>query len=287
MYCCKFIDTHTHLYDEAFDTDLEETFGRVKAAGIECCIFPAVDMENYTRQTSVARKYRGFVKEAAGLHPTSVGANWREELDFVKKALEERNGKLQAASCGNVAGTVSVGNDTEDKYVAVGEIGIDGYWSREFMNEQKIVFREQILLAQEYNLPVIVHVREGIEEVFDVLESLSGVKMNGVFHAYSGSYETYLRLKKYGNIKVGIGGVVTYKNAGIAKVLEKIPMEDIVLETDAPWLTPVPFRGKRNESTYIPVIAEKIAQIKGCTLEEVARITTANAVELFGLEINS
>lgn len=279
MHCCKFIDTHTHLYDEAFDTDLEETFDRVRAAGVEYCIFPAIDMANYTRQTSVAKKYRGFVKEAAGLHPTSVGVNWKEELDFVKERLKERNGKSpisDTAAC----------DDIFERYVAVGEIGIDGYWSREFMNEQKIVFAEQILLANEYNLPVIVHVREGIEEVFEVLENLSGVDIKGVFHAYSGSYETYLRLKKYGNIKIGIGGVVTYKNAGIAKVLEKIPLEDILLETDAPWLTPVPFRGKRNESTYVKIIAEKVAQIKGCTLEEVAHITTANAAELFGLDIN-
>lgn len=279
MHCCKFIDTHTHLYDEAFDTDLEETFDRVKAAGIGCCIFPAVDMANYTRQTSVAKKHMGFVKEAVGLHPTSVGANWEVELGFVKERLKERNGQLPAHD-------ITACNDVLDRYVAVGEIGIDGYWSREFMNEQKIVFAEQILLANEYNLPVIVHVRDGIEEVFEVLdEKLLGVEIKGVFHAYSGSYETYLRLKKYGNIKIGIGGVVTYKNAGIAKVLEKIPLEDIVLETDSPWLTPVPFRGKRNESTYIKIIAEKVAQIKGCTLEEVAHTTTANASELFGLDI--
>ena len=256
----RFIDTHVHLYDEAFDADFDETLLRIKEAGVECCIFPAIDMENYARQSEAAKKCGGFAYEAIGVHPTSVGANWRVELDFVKEKLAEGS-----------------------RYVAVGEIGVDGYWSKEFLNEQKEVFREQLLLANEYGLPVIVHVRDAIEEVFQVLDSLDGVPVRGVFHAFSGSYETYCRLKKYGDIKIGIGGVVTYKNAGVAKVIERVPLEDIVLETDAPWLTPVPYRGKRNESTYLQIIAEKVAQIKGCDVETVAEVTTANAIALFNL----
>ncbi len=258
----KFIDTHVHLYDEAFDADRDETLERMKSAGVEYCIFPAIDKENYMRQTAVAAKYRGYVYEAIGLHPTSVKEDWESELDFVKEKLASRV--------------------SDNPYIAVGEIGIDGYWSKEFIGEQKRVFREQLILANEYGLPVIVHVRDATEEVFEVLDSLDGnIPVNGVFHAFSGSYETYCRLRKYGNIKVGIGGVVTYKNAGIAKALENIPLSDILLETDAPWLTPVPYRGKRNESTYLALIAEKIAQIKGCDVEEVARVTTENAKELF------
>ena len=257
----RFIDTHVHLYDEAFDADFDQTLQRIKDAGVECCIFPAIDMENYARQSEAARKCGGFAYEAIGVHPTSVGANWRVELDFVKEKLAEGG-----------------------RYVAVGEIGVDGYWTKEFLNEQKEVFREQLLLANEYNLPVIVHVRDAIEEVFQVLDSLEGIPVKGVFHAFSGSYETYCRLKKYGNIKIGIGGVVTYKNAGVAKVIERVPLEDIVLETDAPWLTPVPYRGKRNESTYLQVIAEKVAQIKGCGVETVAEVTTENAIALFNLQ---
>ncbi len=257
----KYIDTHVHLYDEAFDCDFGETLQRIKDAGVGYCIFPAIDRENYERQTECAKKCGGFAFEAIGLHPTSVGASWKEELDFVKERLEAGKGT----------------------YVAVGEIGLDGYWSREFMEEQKIAFREQLLWAKEYGLPVIVHVRDAIEEVFEVLDSMGASDVKGVFHAFSGSYETYCRLKKYGDIKIGIGGVVTYKNAGIAKVLEKIPLEDVLLETDAPWLTPVPYRGKRNESTYLEVIAAKIAQIKGCTTEDVAKITTENAMVLFGI----
>ena len=262
----KYIDTHTHLYDEAFDSDLNETIDRIKEAGVSKVVFPGIDRDNFDRQSRVAALYPGFVYEAIGLHPTSVGANWRDELEFVREKLTERNG-----------------NGTDGGYMAVGEIGIDGYWSKEFIEEQKIVFKEQIMLAKEYRLPIIVHVRDAIEQVFEVLEDLGYDDIRGVFHAFSGSYETYCRLKKYGDIKIGIGGVVTYKNAGVAKVIEKVPLTDILLETDAPWLTPVPYRGKRNESTYIPVIAEKIAQIKGCSLEDVARVTTSNAEKLFAI----
>ena len=263
-----YIDTRVHLYDEAYDGDFDETLQRIKEAGVGCCIFPAIDMENYERQTGIARKCGSFVREAIGVHPTSVGANWRMELDFVEARLAERNADGAA----------------ENRYVAVGEIGVDGYWSKEFINEQKEVFREQLVLAHKYGLPVIVHVRDAVEEVFEVLDSLQEMDIKGVFHAISGSYETYCRLKKYGDIKIGIGGVVTYKNAGVAKVIERVPLEDIVLETDAPWLTPVPYRGKRNESTYLQVIAEKVAQIKGCSVDAVAEATTRDAIELFNLE---
>lgn len=262
----RFIDTHTHLYDEAFDGDREEAFARIEEAGVTDCIFPGIDMESFARQSRVAKQYAGIVHEAIGLHPTSVGENWKDELDFVKSKLKERNA-----------------NGSSNRYVAVGEIGIDGYWSKEFIQEQKLVFKEQILLAREYGLPVIVHVRDAIEQVFEVMDELALKDLEGVFHAYSGSYETYCRLKGYGDIKIGIGGVLTYKNAGVAKVIESVPLEDILLETDAPWLTPVPYRGKRNESTYIPIIAQKVAEIKGCSLEQVANVTTSNAKLLFGI----
>ncbi len=277
----KFIDTHTHLYDEAFDPDFDEAVARIKEAGVGCCIFPAIDIENYERQTAAANRCKGFVYEAMGLHPTSVGANWREELKFVKERLAERNGVVPGENGNEVGGEETVGKG--NGYIAIGEIGIDGYWSKEFIEEQKFVFKEQLLMADRYGLPVIVHVRDGIEEVFEVLDSLDNIKIKGVFHAFSGSFETYERLKKYGNIKIGIGGVVTYKNVGIAKVIERVPLEDILLETDSPYLTPVPYRGKRNSSEYIPVIAEKIAQIKGRSIDEVAAVTTASARELFGI----
>lgn len=255
----QFVDTHAHLYDEAFEADLDETIARIKENGVIKCIFPAIDSTTFENQRRVAAKCGSFVSQAMGLHPTSVGDNWEKELQFVKDELDR------------------------DGYIAVGEIGIDGYWSKEHIMEQKEVFREQLLLAYKKNLPVIIHVREATEEIFEVLDSLKGDVPRGVFHAFSGSYETYSRISSYGDFMVGIGGVVTYKNAGVARSIEKIPLERILLETDCPYLTPVPFRGKRNESSYLVHIAEKIAQVKGCTLEEVAAATVANAYRMFEL----
>ena len=253
----QFIDTHAHLYDEAFDGDLDEVVGKIKGAGVAKCILPAIDSTSFARQQEVAAKYGDFTPQAMGLHPTSVGENWKEELDF---ALEE----------------IGKGG-----YVAVGEIGIDGYWSRDFIKQQKEAFRVQMELAYKKDLPVIIHVREATDEVFEVLDSLGGSMPRGVFHAFSGSWETYDRISRYGDFMVGIGGVVTYKNAGVAKSIERIPLERIVLETDCPYLTPVPMRGKRNYSSYLAYIAENVAQVKGCALEEVAAVTTANAKEMF------
>ena len=255
----QFIDTHAHLYDEAFDGDFDDTIARIKKNGVVKCIFPAIDSTTFERQSEAAAKCGDFVVEAMGLHPTSVGENWRSELDFVLQKLES------------------------GKYVAVGEIGMDGYWSKEFLVEQKEVFREQLQVAYRKGLPVIIHAREATEEIFEVLDSLKGEVPRGVFHAFSGSYETYERICSYGNFMVGIGGVVTYKNAGVAKTLERVSLDRIVLETDSPYLTPVPLRGKRNESSYLIYIAEKIAAIKGCTLEQVAAATVANATAMFGL----
>ena len=255
----QFIDTHAHLYDEAFDGDFEEVIGKIKNDGVVKCIFPAIDSTTFERQTVAAQKCGDFVCEAMGLHPTSVGANWREELDFVREKV------------------------ARGAYIAIGEIGLDGYWSREFMDEQKEVFREQLRLAYKLDLPVIIHVREATEETFQVIDSLGNEIPRGVFHAFSGSVETWERIRRYGKFMVGIGGVVTYKNAGVAKTVEQIPLEYILLETDCPYLTPVPHRGKRNDSGNLVYIAEKIAQVKGCTLEEVAKATTENAIRMFGL----
>ena len=257
----RLIDTHLHLYDEAFDADREEVVERMRQAGVVKCIMPAIDKDSFGRQSSVSSAYRDFLWQAIGLHPTSVNENWEDELQFVRDELEKRR----------------------DNYVAIGEIGLDGYWSKDFMEEQKTVFKEQLLLAKEYSLPVIIHLREATEELFEVLDSPGAAPLRGVFHAFSGSAESYRRLKKYGDIKFGIGGVVTYKNAGVAVSLKSMPLEDLLLETDAPWLSPVPFRGKRNESSHLVEIAAKIAQIKEVAIEEVAETTSVNAERMFGI----
>lgn len=274
-----FIDTHTHPYDAAFDADREEVLQRALDAGVSKWIFPAIDSTCYQRQLECFNKHPNNAFMTIGLHPTSVAANWREELKFVEEKLKNSvnsNNHDSALSC-------------NPRYYAIGEIGLDGYWSKDFMKEQMEVFSTQVDMAAEYNLPIIIHERSATDEIFQVLDnhvfgkSGKSQRIRGVFHAFSGSPETFERIQRYGEFKVGIGGVVTYKNAGIAKTLENIPLESVVLETDSPWLTPVPHRGKRNESSYIPLIAAKVSEIKGCSIDEVAFQTTINAEELFAI----
>ncbi|HIZ85775.1 MAG TPA: TatD family hydrolase [Candidatus Coprenecus stercoravium] len=256
------IDTHTHLYDEAFAADFQETLDRAVSAGVEHFIFPGIDSASHDAMMRTAALAPGLISTATGLHPTSVGAGWKKELDFVEARLAEGG------------------------WCAVGEIGLDRHWSDEFFEQQKEAFRIQMLWAAQASLPVIIHVRDAHDTLFETLDSLrdEGVPMKGVMHAFSGSIETYRRIKKYGGFRIGIGGVLTYKNAGLAETVKHIPLEDIVLETDSPWLTPVPCRGKRNESSYIRHTAARLADIKGTTIEEVDRVTTAGAKELFNLK---
>ena len=256
------IDTHTHLYDEAFADDFTEAVERAARSGVEHLIFPGIDSSVHDRMMECASMTGGKAGTATGLHPTSVREDWKKELGFVENRLSEGG------------------------WAAIGEIGLDRHWSDTFFSEQTEAFRIQMIWAAEAGLPVIIHVREAHDTLFDILDSLQekGVPMRGVMHAFSGSLETYRRIKSYGGFKVGIGGVVTYRNAGIAVTVKDIPLEDIVLETDSPWLTPVPFRGKRNESAYLRIIAERLADIKGLTMEEVDRVTTDNAKSLFNIK---
>lgn len=255
----EFIDTHAHLYDQAFSKDITEVIQRLEEAGVSHCVLPGIDISAYEPMIALAKSRPDLFSPCIGLHPTSVGEDWEKELNFVKKHARDH------------------------RFVAIGEIGIDKYWSTEYLTQQTRVFAEQLTLAAELNLPVIIHLRNSTEEIFQVLSDLRGIPLRGVFHAFSGSYETYKRILKHGDFKVGIGGVLTYKNAGVAATLEKISLDDIVLETDAPWLTPVPFRGKRNESSYLVHIAANIAKIKGVPIETVAKTTTNNARKLFSL----
>lgn len=253
----ELIDTHSHIYDEAFREDFDAVLARARVAGVVSCVMPGIDRSCHDALNAVADSLPDFAFPCIGLHPTSVGENWEEELGFVKAHLHDR------------------------KFCAVGEIGLDEYWSKDFVKEQMRVLEEQIVLASESDLPVIIHLREATDDFFRVLEDLRGVDFRGTMHAYSGSYETYRRLLGYADFRFGIGGVVTYKNAGVASALEKMSLDDVVLETDCPWLTPVPYRGKRNEPSYVRLVAEKIAQIKGLALEEVAAVTSASARRLF------
>lgn len=255
------IDTHTHLYDGDFNQDFESVVQRAKEVGVFKCIMPAIDISSYDAMIRREDSLRGFAYATIGLHPTSVKGDWERELSFVREKLATRS------------------------YCAVGEIGLDGYWSREFMEEQKVVFYEQAVMAASADLPIIVHLREATDDMYQVLERLkgAGVRPKGVFHAFSGSYETYERINKYGDFLVGIGGVVTYKKATVADVVARLPLDRIVLETDSPWLSPVPYRGKRNEPSYLKEIVAKIALLKGCDEESVESVTTENALKLFNI----
>lgn len=253
----QFIDSHIHLYDPEYDADLEEVISRAKAEGVNRCVLPAIDSGTHNKMVDLARLYPGFVFPSIGLHPTSVKSDWESELSFVFDNIDK------------------------NEFYAVGEIGMDGYWSKEFLKEQSVAFEKQIELAVQKGLPVIIHSRDATEEIFKVLERIRHLGISGVFHAFSGSFETYKRLSGIGNFMFGIGGVITFKNASLAKVAEKMDLQDIILETDGPWLTPAPFRGKRNEPSYISLISEKLAAIKGCSIEEIANTTTLNAEKLF------
>jgi TatD DNase family protein len=255
----EYIDTHSHLYDEAFSSEEDLAVERAVNAGVTKMIVPDIDSSTRQVMFDLAERHPGTLFPTLGLHPTSVAANWRDEMDAVEKALPEH------------------------KIWAIGEIGIDCYWSKEFLEQQKEAFRIQLEMAEKLDLPVIIHSRESTELIINVLKDYKTHNLRGVFHAYSGSTETYRELQRLGDWYIGIGGVLTYKKASIAETVKGIPLERILLETDSPYLTPVPHRGKRNESSYIPHIAEKLAIQKGISIEEVARTTTANAIRLFRL----
>lgn len=255
------IDTHTHIYDEEFDSGRDEAVLRAKQSGIAKMILPAIDKKTHPLLLATAQEYPNYALPCAGLHPTSVDSNWQDEIDFVSDELAKR------------------------RYFAVGETGIDGYWSKDFIKEQKIAFRLQIELAAKYNIPVIIHSREATAEIFEVLDECKHLDYSGVFHAFSGSYETYKRVLNYGNFMMGIGGVITYKNSHLPETVAKMDLKRLILETDSPWLTPVPHRGKRNEPSYLTYIVEKIASVMNIETQAVASQTTTNAIELFKLDI--
>lgn len=258
----RYIDTHSHLYEPEFDGDRSEAVARAVAAGVDRLLLPAIDSESHERLFQMCRDYPDNCIPMMGLHPTSVNDNpaWREELALVEKYLEES----------------PVG-----EFCAVGEIGLDLYWSRDFREEQMEAFEQQIELALRYDLPIAVHTRSAWEEMCEVMEGFRGRGVRGVFHAFSDGLATYERLRECGDFIFGVGGVVTFKKSPLAEVVREIPLEELVLETDCPYLTPVPFRGQRNESSYIPYICAKIAELKGVAPEKVAAQTTANAERMF------
>lgn len=252
----RFIDTHSHLYDEAFASEEDAAVARSVEAGVDRIILPDIDSQSRDAMFALADRHPGTIFPCLGLHPTSIDAGWEAEME-----------KMQDY-------------DTR-KIVAIGEIGIDCYWSKDFLEQQKEAFRRQLKTAHERNLPVIIHSRDASAVIIDILKECRSLDVRGVFHAYSGSIETYREIARLGDWYIGIGGVLTFKKASIAETVKEIPLERILLETDSPYLTHAPHRGKRNESSYIPFIASRLAELTGKDLSEVASQTTANAEKLF------
>ena len=254
----KIIDTHTHLYLNQFKDDIDVVINRSREIGVKKFILPAIDSSHFDSMHNLKNKYPDEIYLMSGLHPTDVKENYKDELNFVVKSLK-----------------------TND-YVAIGEIGIDLYWDKSFLKQQKEAFRLQIRLAIEYNLPIVIHCREAFDEIFKILDQENCDKLRGVFHCFTGNIDQAKRAIDLGFI-LGIGGVVTFKNGGIDKFLHKIDLKNIVLETDSPYLAPVPFRGKRNESSYLIYILEKLSEIYGISKEKIAEITSKNAEKVFRL----
>jgi len=263
-----FVDTHTHFYDEWLLPDAEAAIQRALEAGVGKMIQADVDSRERPAMWEIGRRYPGVIYEMLGLYPGSVAENWREELDLVFALAKGDTRSLQG-----MTGPV----------VAIGEIGLDYHEGLEYIQQQKEVLRLQLELAASLNLPVNIHLRDAWEDLLTILADCKHLNLRGNLHCFTSSYEIFERANKYGDFSVGIGGVVTFKNASIAKTLERIPVEKILLETDAPYLAPVPYRGRRNESSYLPYVAAKVAEIKGIGLEEVEQITTSNALKLFNI----
>ena len=251
-------DTHTHLYSEAFDADRTEVVERALAAGITRFFIPAIDSTYTKAMYALEDSYPNNMFLMMGLHPTHVKDNYLEELSHVKEQLASR------------------------KFVAIGEIGIDLFWDQSMLKAQQDMFRAQIQLAKEYKLPIVIHCRDAFDEVFEILEEEKGPDLFGIFHCFTGTLEQAQLAISY-NMKLGIGGVVTFKNGKIDQFLNQIDLTHIVLETDSPYLSPVPFRGKRNESSYVLNILEKLSDIYGVSNDYIAEITTHNSKSIFKL----
>lgn len=257
-FCFMLIDTHTHLYVSEFDADRSDMIKRAMDAGVEQFVLPAIDSETTAIMHSLKNDYPESIHLMMGLHPTHVGENLAEALAHVQQQLATHS------------------------FVAVGEIGMDLYWDKSFQKEQQQAFAKQIAWALDYNLPIVIHCREAFDEIFEVLEGVQDKRLRGIFHCFTGDLSQAHRAIGF-NMLLGIGGVVTFKNSGLAQTVAEIPLEHIVLETDAPYLAPMPFRGKRNESAYISHVAQKVALTHNVSLEQVSKQTTENAKNLFGI----
>ena len=254
----KLIDTHTHIYLPEFDIDRDEVIARAVTDGVIKLLMPNIDEQSVGSMLNMTIRYPDICLPMIGLHPTSVKQDWLKQLEALEKIA------------------------SENKFIAIGEIGIDLYWDKTFLEEQIIAFRRQLDYAAVSGLPVVIHSRDSIMEVFSVLDEFKGRALKGVFHAFSGDLQDARRAVEM-KMKLGIGGVVTFKNSGLDKIIKEIGPEHIILETDSPYLTPAPHRGTRNESSYIRIINRKVAEVFEMSEEDTASVTYANSIELFNI----
>ena len=256
----KIVDSHCHLYLPEFQNDLDQVISRAKEVGVQKFFLPNIDSTTIESMLKVVEDYPDICYPMMGLHPTSVKGNYMEELEIVEEELKS------------------------GKYVAIGEIGIDLYWDKTHLKEQVDAFEKQINRAKELNLPVVIHARDSFQEIFEVIDRLNDDSLKGIFHCFTGTLEDAKRIISYGGFKMGIGGVVTFKNGGIDKFLNEIHLNHLVVETDSPYLSPVPYRGKRNESAYLFEILSKMAEVYNLTIEEIAETTSSNSLEIFNIK---
>ena len=254
-----FIDTHTHLFVDAFDNDRDDVVQRAIESGVEICLLPNIDVDTIEAMHALAEKYPENCYPMMGLHPGSVGEDWKERLELIREHL------------------------FSGEYIAVGEIGMDLYWDKTHVAAQREAFAMQVEWAKELGLPIVIHAREAFQEIYEVLDELNDDSLTGVFHCFTGTVDDAKKILDYGGFKLGLGGVLTYKSAKLHRSLVDVPLDALVLETDSPYLTPTPHRGKRNESAYILHVAEKLADIYGVQLQEIEARTTQNAKDLFNI----
>jgi TatD DNase family protein len=257
-----FIDTHAHLYAKEFDEDRQEMLKRAEKAGVKTLLLPNIDEESMEGMHQLMKDYPSLCKGMMGLHPSYVTENVDQQLEKIEHYLFHQS---------------------EYTYCAVGEIGIDLHWDKTFVEQQKKAFQTQVRWAKKLEIPIAIHARKAFQEIYEILDQENDSSLKGVFHCFGGSKQDAKKIQEYGGFKLGIGGVLTYKNAGLMNVLEHVSLDQLILETDAPYLSPEPMRGKRNESSFIPYIAEKLTAIYAVSIEKIAEETTRNAKDLFQL----
>lgn len=255
-----FIDTHAHLYVEQFDEDRDEMVQRAINSGVSKLFLPNIDIASIPKMEQMVKDYPGVCYSMIGIHPCDVVQDWEKQLQEMKSYYKKGH------------------------HIAIGEIGIDLYWDKSLQKEQTEAFRAQIQWAKEEKLPIVIHARDSFDEIFEVVDQENDEHLFGVFHCFTGTEEQARKIIDYGGFKMGIGGVVTFKNSGVDKAIQNIDLNHFILETDAPYLAPAPYRGKRNESAYIPLIAKKLSDIYAVSEEEIGRITTQNALNLFNIK---